>query len=107
MPFCGLAREPTPSLAPGVNPTLIRAQCDKSLKYYRWALRRMPSIQEQAGQRLRLAARGLLRWCLVEDRLQLLVGLWSGRPAYTRSLIELLVRVQVTPSPGPSSSGGG
>src|SRR6266542_7060276 len=31
--------------------------------------------------RLRLAARGLLRWCLVEDRLQLLVRLWSGRPA--------------------------
>src|SRR6266542_2620176 len=29
-----------------------------------------------------MPAHGLLRWCLVEDRLQLLVGLWSGRPAY-------------------------
>jgi hypothetical protein len=28
---------------------LIRAQCDSSLKYYTWALRRMPSIPEQAG----------------------------------------------------------
>jgi hypothetical protein len=28
---------------------LIRAHCDNSLKYYTWALRRMPSIPEQAG----------------------------------------------------------
>jgi len=28
---------------------LIRAQCDNSLKYYTWALKRMPSIPEQAG----------------------------------------------------------
>jgi hypothetical protein len=28
---------------------LIRAQCDSSLKYHTWALRRMPSIPEQAG----------------------------------------------------------
>ena len=28
---------------------LIRAQCDNSLKYHTWALRRMPSIPEQAG----------------------------------------------------------
>jgi hypothetical protein len=28
---------------------LIRAQCDDSLKYYTWALKRMPSIPEQAG----------------------------------------------------------
>lgn len=28
---------------------LIRAQCDDSMKYYTWALKRMPSIPEQAG----------------------------------------------------------
>ena len=28
---------------------LIRAQCDSSMKYYTWALGRMPSIPEQAG----------------------------------------------------------
>lgn len=28
----------------------IRAHCDDGLRYYTWALRRMPSIPEQAGQ---------------------------------------------------------
>lgn len=28
---------------------LIRAYCDRGLRYYTWALRRMPSIPEQAG----------------------------------------------------------
>jgi hypothetical protein len=29
---------------------LIRAHCDNGLRYYTWALKRMPSIPEQAGQ---------------------------------------------------------
>ena len=28
---------------------LIRAHCDNGLRYYTWALKRMPSIPEQAG----------------------------------------------------------
>jgi hypothetical protein len=44
-------------LTPEETLELIRAHCDNSLRYYTWALRRMPTIPEQAGHEHQVESR--------------------------------------------------